>query len=287
MGSWHNALIFPVSIIGVGIANHLDNPRAWGAMMAGIAVASLFAWRANYLRYRLIHDTPLSNIASAAQGFVELGGQLRSIGGQQQTSLLSHAPCLWFHCIVRVKRDNDWDIEQDETSHESFLLDDASGTCLLDPNGAEIISDHKKTWQEGERKYTEYLLLENDAVYALGDFITLADPSRHPEAKRLINEVIDARKQEHAASLATEQNKDGEWERVRQAAHSRMLDALHLNTAHSALHLLQRPRDGRPYLISNHPNTEHGRAFLIWSWVQIGIFLFACGGLAYFLAAAR
>lgn len=291
MGSWHNAAILPVAIFGIALANHFDSPLAWAGVMATIAATSLFAWRANHHRYRLIHDTASSSIASAAQGFVELSGQLRPTGQSQLISLLSHRPCLWFHCIVRVKRNNEWETELDETSNSAFLLHDGSGTCLVDPTGAEIISKYKKSWNEGEREYSEYLLLEDDALYALGEFSTLADPSRHPGAKRLLNELLVVWKRDRPALQARfDANQDGEldgeeWEHARQSAWAEIKAALQIDADHTGLHLLRRPHDGRPYLLSNHPDAHHGRAFFIWSWVQIGVFLCACSGLAYFLQA--
>lgn len=289
MGAWHNVLLFPFLIIGIAIADDLESPRAWAGLMAALAAYNLIAWRANLKRYRLIHDTPPSNIATAAQGFVELRGQIRPTGLDKLDSLLSHTPCLWFHCIVRVKRGKDWETELDETSDTAFLLHDGSGACLIDPVGAEIVSEHKKTWAEGNRKYTEYLLLENDALYALGEFATLADPTRHPGAKRLLNELLETWKRNRPALLARfDTNQDGdldieEWEHARQAALSEIKTTLQIDADHDGLHLMRRPRDGRPYLLSNHPKAHHGRAFLVWAWVQIGVFLCACGGLAYFL----
>lgn len=291
MGSWHNAAILSVALFGISIADYFDSPMAWAGVMAAIAATSFFAWRSNHQRYRLIHDTASSNIASAAQGFVELTGQLRPTGPSQLESLLSHMPCLWFHCIVRVKRNNEWETELDETSNSAFLLYDGSGACLVDPTGAEIISKHKKSWNEGERKYTEYCLLEDDALYALGEFSTLADPTRNPDAKRLLNELLEAWKRDHPALLARfDTNQDSEldseeWEHARQTAWAEIKASLQIDADHTGLHLLRRPRDGRPYLLSNHPDAHHGRAFLVWSWVQISVFLAACGGLAYFLQA--
>lgn len=288
MGSWHNALLLPAAIISMAVADHFESSTAWAGSMAAIMAASLFAWHANYQRYRLIHDTPASIIASAAQGFVELSGQLRLTGPTQLTSLLAHVPCLWYHCIVRVKRNDDWDTELDETSHDTFLLYDGSGACLVDPSGAEIISHHKKTWHEGTRQYTEYLLLEKDALYALGEFITFTDLSRHADAKRLLYALLDTWRQDSAALLERfDTNQDGEldsqeWERARQSAWSEIKTALRIDNGH-ALHLLRQPSDGRPYLLSNHPNAHQGRAFLVWSWIQIAAFLSACGGLAHFL----
>lgn len=289
MGSWYNAAILPIAMVGGMLADHLENSAAWAGSMAALALASLLAWRANYHRYRLIQDTPASNIATAAQGLVELSGQLRPIGTNQLDSLLSHTPCLWFHCIVRVKRYNEWETELDEISHAAFLMHDGCGTCLVDPVGAEIISQHKNTWTEGERKYTEYLLLEDDVLHTLGEFATLADPTRHPGAKRMLNELLEAWKRDRPALLARfDTNQDGdldgdEWEHARQTALTEIKATLQIDADHDGLHLMRQPRDGRPYLLSNHPNAHHGRVFLVWAWVQTGIFLLACGGLAYFL----
>lgn len=46
-----------------------------GMTLAAVTSAGLLAWLAAYKRYRLIADTPTSQIMSAAQGYVELVGR--------------------------------------------------------------------------------------------------------------------------------------------------------------------------------------------------------------------
>ncbi len=60
-----------------------------GTTLAALTAAGLLAWLASYKRYRLIADTPTSQITSAAQGYVELVGRCEP---HSNDSLLGFGP---------------------------------------------------------------------------------------------------------------------------------------------------------------------------------------------------
>ena len=64
--------------------------------VALIAPLSLIAWISAWRRARAVADTPTSRIASAAQGYVELIGIGKPLGGQPVISPANHLPCLWY-----------------------------------------------------------------------------------------------------------------------------------------------------------------------------------------------
>lgn len=154
---------------------------------------SLLAWTSAYRRARAVADTPTSKVASAAQGYVELVGTGRPLAGTPLMSPLSHVPCLWFrYTVERKDSDNKWVTDEKGESDASFILDDGSGECLVDPEGAEMLITQKESWVQGDRRYTEWLLIERQKIYALGQFVTRGsvdlDLSVAEDVKQLLNE---------------------------------------------------------------------------------------------------
>ena len=44
---------------------------------------------------------------------------------------------------------------------------------MIDPEGAEVITSRVETWTDGDYRYTEWLLLPQDRISALGEFSTI------------------------------------------------------------------------------------------------------------------
>ena len=130
-------------------------------------------WRS--LRHaRLVDDTPTARIASAAQGYAELRGRGLPLAGLPLLSPLNGLPVLWWRLLTE-KRDakGKWQQESLEQSQASFLLDDGSGSCLVDPEGAEMLVQRREVSEREDRRYTLWTLLPHDPVYVLGDFRSL------------------------------------------------------------------------------------------------------------------
>lgn len=269
---------------------HLGSRTGWLWCLGSMAVISLFAWHSALHRMRLINGTPTSRIASAAQGYAELIGDGRPLNSPilAKYSLL---PCLWYRYVVAKKNHkNEWRTEASGESDAPFLLDDGSGQCVVDPQGAEIITQHKDTWQVGDHRYTEWKLLERDEVYALGEFKTAGGSTTTLTQSDLVKEVLSEWKTDNANLFKRfDLNNNSvldmdEWMLARQAAkreaHKRLADA----RAEPDTNFMLQPRDGRLFLISNLSPDRLARRYTIWTWVHLAIFFGAMGGLAWVLA---
>src|SRR5208282_4520391 len=131
------------------------------------------AWLSSLVRLRAIRDTPTSKIASAAQGYVELIGRGQQFGDTPLLSQLSRRPCLW--CRYKTERRDfrgDWiKVDSGETI-DSFILRDGTGECMIDPEQAEIITEHYEQWKLDNERYSEWSLDQNDLIYVIGQFRT-------------------------------------------------------------------------------------------------------------------
>lgn len=247
--------------------------------VALMAPLSLVAWTSAYRRTRAVADTPTSRVASAAQGYVELIGAGKPLAGAPLLSPLTQLPCLWFrYTVERKDSENKWVQESKGESDASFILDDGTGECLVDPEGAEMLVTKKDTWIEGDRRYTQWLLIERQSIYALGQFATRGsvdlDLSVADDAKHLLAEW----KNRPAELLQRfDLDKNGhldlkEWELARAQARREVL-ANHRDLRASAeLHVMRLPEDGRLYLISDLDPGKLASKYRWWSWFHIAVF---------------
>ena len=163
-----------------------------------LAVISLFAWVAALRRRRAIVDTPTSRIASAAQGVVELSGRGKPVE-PPLFSRLHGLPCLWYRYQLEEKQDNEWKIVAEEESDLSFILDDGSGTCVVDVEGAEILTKHKETRNSENHRMTEWKLLIGDLIYARGGFHTLGGGAVELDVREDVGNLLAEWKKDQAS----------------------------------------------------------------------------------------
>jgi hypothetical protein len=268
----------------VWIGAEIGEPLGWAFCLGLIATVSLFAWISTYLRTRAIRDTPTSKIASAAQGYAEIVGTGRPLGGTPLESKLRHLPCLWYRYTVERRKDKDtWVTESYGESDTSFIVDDGSGACLVDPTGAEIVPVQKDSWHEFDHRYTEHRLGCNEQIYALGDFKTLGATELGPDREETVKALLAEWKCNRPELLKRfDLNGDGEidmeeWKLARAQARR---EAAHMATeaaAEPGINTLRKPEDGRLFLISAKPQEELAESFGWWSWAHITMFF---GGLA-------
>ncbi|MDH5535767.1 MAG: E3 ubiquitin ligase family protein [Betaproteobacteria bacterium] len=266
-----------------------DTAAAWPWALAAMAGVSFFAWIATHKRYRQIHDLPTSKVASAAQGYVELFGRSEQIEGIPVMSKLTGLPCCWYRYYVERKSGNDkWVYDSSGASNDHFLLVDDTGQCVVSPEGAEVMSRRKQTWQQGDYRYTEWLLLPRGILYALGEFsTTTANVTEHDERADVSHLLGEWKKDKQGLHERFDLDRDGtidmrEWEMARLQA-QREIRKRHaeLRTV-EGVHLLRKPADGRLFLLANELPDKLGRRFAIWSAVHL-VILFGAGGAALFL----
>lgn len=268
-------------ILAIALQN--QNPQSWPWALLAMSVVSFFAWIGNTRRYRAIHDLPTSHIASAAQGYVELFGVGRLLDGSTVRSPVSLRACCWYHYTVEEQDSNNkWSTVEENTSIDHFLLVDATGACVISPDGAEVVSSHRKQWKESGRRYTEWLLLPEGPVYAIGEFTThsgnvLSAADENFDVSALITEWKNT---PQMLLQRFDADRDGkisleEWGQARLAAIGEVRKRHHeqFGAQTEGVHLLRKPRDRRLFLLANEMPDNLGRRYRIWAWVHLIAFL--------------
>ena len=269
-----------------------DDPLGFAITFAFALGLCLFgAWGAvnHYRRARFMLDTPTSKIRSAAQGYVELNGQLKAVEGVALQAPLTGTPCLWWrYRIEEYQRGKDraqWRVVDSGVSSEPFQLDDGTGRCLIDPRGAHISTQLRKSWQGNQRhprasvagglmsqmlgvgsryRYVEERLQEGQALYAIGQFRTveaLADAEQ-------LNKALIKHWKADFAGLLERFDHDGngeldaqEWERVRQAARVQVERQLAAQAGAPAVNRLAKPSENLPFVLSDVSEQQQVRRF--------------------------
>lgn len=265
----------------------LQSRMGWQISFALVGLTSFWAWYANLKRYRIVADTPTSRIASAPQGYIELVGHGKQPPGQGLISPVTGLPCLWYRYRIERRNGDRWEYVESGISHDTFGMDDGSGSVLVDPDGAEIITSRKQVSSAGGYRKTEWTLIEGETVYVIGEHITLGGPNAVLDKKADLATLLAEWKTDKTALLARfDANRDGEismqeWERARQTA-SDEVDRAHLDIRlKDGIHLMRKPAHGRPFLIANRDVTELVQHFRWWSWVHLILTMAASIGLMY------
>lgn len=271
-----------------GIAAHLDSRDGWVGALALIAVVAFFAWMMSVRRARAIGDTPTSKIASAAQGYVELVGRGRNSSDLPVLSKFTHLPCLWFRYIVEQRTSNNkWERVASGRSNESFLLEDGTGQCLVDPENAEVVPRRKETWHQGNYRYTEWLILTHETVYVLGEFSTIGGENQELDLKRDVSALLADWKRDHPGLLARfdldqdKQISEKEWMLARSQARREVKKTHNELRTQPGTNLLHQPRDGRLFLISNIDPARLSQRYATWAWLHLAVLLGAVAGSAW------
>lgn len=243
-------------LVVVIVAAQLESLLAWRFAALLVAALSLVSWVLALRHVRAVSDTPTSKVVSAAQGYVELSGIGRPFDGPPLLAQLTHQPCLWFRYLTEVKNGDKWRTDGQGESDASFILDDGSGQCLVDPEGAELIPRIKQTWTEGNRRYTEWRIHEGDDVYVLGHFVTRGFADLQLSVNEDLKHLLAQWKQD-SVRLHQRFDLDGdgqlserEWELARAQARREVL-AQHREARNQAdIHVMLAPPDSRLYLIA-------------------------------------
>lgn len=253
------------------------------AVSSGLALVMLYRTFERLRRARWVEDTPTSKVRSAAQGLVELSGQIESGGQPELESPLSRVPCIWYRYRIerfqQMGRFHRWHVVEQGESQQAFLLRDETGDCWVLPGGAEVHPQQQKRWEGHQRRpwggytggdflvglagnryrYSEEWLCEGDPLYALGWFETGNASARPGDAVR---RLLSAWKADYKALLARfDTNGDerldmAEWEAVRTAAIAQTEQEARLALRAAPINSLRKPSiSGLPFVLSNHLET--------------------------------
>jgi hypothetical protein len=282
----------------------------WWCLGSGILTLGGFFASFLYLhRTRLMENMPTSRLRSAAQGYIELEGDARLMEGPPIIAPLTKAACVWWRFKVEERRSSgknkNWVTFRSGLSDDCFELHDGTGRCVVDPDGAKVIPHHRQVWYGsrpapdiapaigsgwlragfGKYRYTEERLHPREPLYALGAFRTQTGVAEAFDERLDLNELLGKWKHDAAMMALFDTNKDGtvdakEWEAVRRMAVKKVRDE-HVQRAVETpdLHILAKPRDGRPYILSGVAQAALIRRYRLQSAGALALAAIAAGVL--------
>jgi hypothetical protein len=250
------------------------------AAIAWSAFQAFGAWRKN----RLVEDTPTSKVRSAAQGYVEFTGRGLLPPDTTNKAPLSGIPCTWWRYKIEELRSGGrsrvWTTIDGGTSETPFILDDGTGTCLVDPRGAEVYASANDVWygdsewpavcipngsgvtgwlaarlSGGRYRYTEHRLQAREELYAIGGFSN-AGAVAPDDSDRAATALLRSWKGDQKSLLERfDTNHDGvlgadEWDRARDAARKQVACRTGSEAMTPGLSVLSKPADGRAFLLA-------------------------------------
>lgn len=270
------------------------DPGFYLVLWAGSAILTavfLFLGFRTLIRARIIAHTPTARLRSAAQGFNEIEGTGLAVDEHPLYSPLSFTPCLWFEMsIERLEssgKNRRWVTVERRRSDAVFRVDDDTGEAFVDPDHARVIPHSRRRWRErGGRpswstgsfagfggdthRYTENLLLPDHPLYVLGWLETRGHgnigggTSDAVEQRRL--DLLREWKADETARQRFDLDGDGEisereWSWAMRLARAQARKEVgqadrERATANNVVHLMRRPDNGDPYIISGLPQEK-------------------------------
>lgn len=286
-------------------------------LAAGIGAVVAFVYAFVFLRrLRVIEDTPTAKIRSAAQGYGELSGMAQLLDGAPIRGPLTGKTCAWYRYKVEKLGDKHSRVVDSGSSDELFLLQGRTGRCVIDPEGAIVVTRHKEVWFDsrypsrkrgghsgllwqlagrvGSRyRYTEERLRPGEPLYAIGMFRSVGGDAESFDSEAEVRELLRLWKNDKPRLLARfDADGDGdidlqEWEAVRRAAKQQVRQEHAQRRSEPLTHVMSRPTNGgRPYLLSALSEETLVRRFRLFSATCLMAALLL-GGAAVWIATLR
>lgn len=272
------------------VGARIGTAGGWLFVLCLIGAISFALWVSTFRRARAVADTPTSRVASAPQGYVELHGFALQHPGRTLNAPLTFRPCVWYRYTVEEKNGKNWRVVERGVSEETFILDDGSGQAVVDPDWAEVMTDHYRCWIADRKRYTQWLLVPGDRLYAIGEFATVGGANTHLDAGADLKAVL-AEWKRNQPDLKRRFDLDGngeispqEWELAVRAAR-REVNRRHQETrSQPGVNVMRAPRQGRVFLLSNFEPGRLERRYGMWTRFQL-IIAVAAGAVAVWLMA--
>ncbi len=279
-----------VSYLGLLVfALHFNDKKIWLIALALIAAISFFTWASTFKRARTIADIATSRIASAAQGYVEIYGRASVAAENLIKSPLSGVACVWFRYWVYTKENSEreWREISSGVSDSTFEITDGTGSCVVDPDYAEVIAPEYRVTYQDSYKHVEELLFAG-SIYVLGEFSTIGGANSELSLKEDVSFLLaEWKKDPITLKKRFDLNGDGEidlqeWELARRAA-IREVEMQHREIRkETGVHIMRAPRDNRLYLLSSLSPQKLRQRYIWWSFFHLLTCLTAAGALFKF-----
>lgn len=234
----------------------------------GLILLATLAFSFNYWRYLEIAKAPISTIAAAAQGYIELNGIATKAPSMR--SPLHGEHCVWFRSWAYARGyENLWRLVDYTQSTEVFQLIDDSGTCRVDPHGAEVVHMLKKTSYKHNHRYVEEYLPADKPLYLIGHLDTRHHFSNEDMVnKEMKNLIAEWKKTPTKMLFRFDLDRNGEidqseWEKARAQARE--------ETSHQQVYQghigdfeIKKPTNGQLYLLSGMSPDLLRRSYRCW-----------------------
>ncbi len=236
--------------------------------LLSLMLLALFAFAFNFWRYLAIATAPVSSIAAAAQGYVELSG----VANKEPIirTPLHGLPCVWYRAWAYARdHKNLWRLVDYSSSDAAFQLLDDSGQCSVNPKGAEVIHMLKKTSFKNNHRYVEHYLPNNKPLYLIGHLDTRHHFVSEKEIKTHMGALISDWKSNPARLLLRfDLDRSGdidqeEWEKARKHARQEV-EHHQMNQAHTGDFEISKPSNEQLYLLSGLSPDLLRRGYRCW-----------------------
>jgi uncharacterized membrane protein YhaH (DUF805 family) len=277
-----------ISYLGLlAFALHANDKKGWLICLSLVALIGFFAWASTFVRVRAIADIATSRIASAAQGYVELHGRASTDTANLIRSPLSATICVWFRYWVYEKTDDGWRETDSGVSDSTFEIKDSTGSCVVDPDYAEVIAAERRVSHHNGYKYVEDILYAS-SIYVLGEFSTIGGANSVLSVKDDFGFLLAEWKKD-PVNLKKRFDLDGngeidlqEWELARRAA-TREIEKQHREIRkETGVNIIRAPRDKRLFLLSSLSPQKLRQRYLWWSLFHLLVCFAAAGALLKF-----
>jgi hypothetical protein len=156
-------------------------------VLAGMLAFSGFTWIG--FRFakvkRMIENVPTTSTLGVSFGIAEVKGKAalwepsdendNKESSDQSTRLtgpVSHLDCVWYRYLIEEHRGSGknakWVTISDDTLFTRFNCQDRDGALGIDPDGAEVITRHKKVKKRNSMRYSEWSIRPGDKIYTIG-----------------------------------------------------------------------------------------------------------------------
>lgn len=277
-------------IAGLAIAAYAQkigpsNRDTWQTLWAIALLASSFAAIFNYWRLLKITEAPISTIAAAAQGYVELHG---TASCENSLKTPFHGiPCVWYRAWVYANVEDQKGLPDIcgnrlldyRESNQPFTLNDGTASCTINPIDAEVIHFEARTWRINAHRYVEQYLPAAKRLYVLGQLNTLKHLSDTVALNiEVRNTLAKWKSRPDLLRNRYDHNWDGkidadEWELARQDA-IKQVTAKQMMVAHNGSFTLSKPANNQLFLISAKSPQQLRDHYRHWSFVHIVTFSF-------------
>lgn len=252
--------------------------RFWGmlGLLGGVSLWMFYLGFRQLHYARLIEDTPTARIRSAAQGYVELEGKAAALPGEPIYAPLSGRLCVWYEYRIDrrqpgLRSRQRWVNLAQGKSDAIFTLEDGTGRCIVDPEGANVHPARELIWYGHERdpipppghsdllgsyRYTERLIEPGHPLYALGWFETLKQDAERGWEEQTGALLRRWKANPQALRERFDLNRDGqidakEWEIIRKQAAREALRVRMQQPPAEVIHCLHKPpRQGYPFILA-------------------------------------